>query len=180
MNCSFYLLKNSLKFNRTIYPGASQGATMKKYINRLLREFSQYFLLPMLGFAMCISGCANKSGDETGYTLSAADQKMLDAKNPLSDIKSAIAAGKPLYTFNCLMCHGDGGKGDGMAGVSLTKPPADLTSQKVSALTDGRIFLTIKNGRMVNGKMTMPPARKMMDEEVWQIVAYVRSLQAIR
>ncbi len=39
-----------------------------------------------------------------------------------------------------MQCHGEGGKGDGPAGVSLTKPPADLT--QLAARNNGKFNRT--------------------------------------
>ena len=41
---------------------------------------------------------------------------------------------------------------------------------------DGRMFLSIKLGKMVKGRLTMPPVTKMTDEEIWQTIAYLRTL----
>ena len=99
-----------------------------------------------------------------------------ETKNPLKDQVAAAAAGKPLYAANCAACHGDAGKGDGPAGTALDPKPTDLTRGDVPGDPDGELFLAIKNGKMKNGKVTMPPAKKLDDQQIWQVVAYVRTL----
>ena len=97
-----------------------------------------------------------------------------DTKNPLTDL--AAAAGKPLYAKNCAFCHGETGKGDGPGADSVAAKPTDLTTGDVPSDPDGEIFLAIKKGKMKDGKVTMPPAKKLTDEQIWQVVAYVRTL----
>ncbi len=98
------------------------------------------------------------------------------SKNPLTDLAAAAAAGKPLYAVDCAMCHGDSGKGDGAAGASLAAKPTDLTTGKILSDPDGEIFLVIKNGKTTNGKVVMPPVRRLTDEQIWQMTAYVRTM----
>jgi mono/diheme cytochrome c family protein len=115
--------------------------------------------------------CSDKRSDEA---LTA--EVTATTKNPLPDQAEAVSAGKTLYAVNCVMCHGDNGKGEGMAGSALASKPTDLTSSEVTADSDGEIFLVIKNGKMRDGKLTMPPIKRLTDEQIWQIVAYTRTL----
>ncbi len=97
-------------------------------------------------------------------------------KNPLADLAAAARAGQPLYETNCADCHGKTGQGDGPLAESIEFKPADLTKGDVPADPDGKLFLTIKNGKMKEGKVSMPPAKKLTDEQIWQVIAYVRTL----
>ncbi len=100
-----------------------------------------------------------------------------ETRNPFSDTDSAIAAGQPLFVTNCSTCHGPEGKGDGASGLALPKRPQDLTSDDVSNMSDGQIFLVLKNGKMRDGSMTMPPIRRLSNDQMWQIIAYARTLK---
>lgn len=98
-------------------------------------------------------------------------------KNPLRNMAAAATAGKPLFEANCVPCHGDQGKGDGPIAASLTPKPANLTEGDVVTDPDGELFLAVRMGKKdKDGKVTMAPLSKLTDEQIWQIVAYVRTL----
>jgi mono/diheme cytochrome c family protein len=101
---------------------------------------------------------------------------------------AVIAAGKAHFnnvmTANCSGCHGDKGKGDGAAGKALDPKPRDLTDPAFQdVVANDYLFFRIKSGstgyKDPSGKvsaMTGFPTAKS-DEEIWQVVAYVRSLK---
>ncbi len=96
-------------------------------------------------------------------------------KNPVEESKRIISGkkGKKVFQSNCVVCHGDAGKGDGPGGKALNPKPADLTSDKVQSQTDGEIFWKITNGRgaMVKWEPVIPEAQR------WDLVNYIRSLK---
>ncbi|MCB9933932.1 MAG: cytochrome c [Planctomycetes bacterium] len=101
------------------------------------------------------------------------------------DDAALIAQGKTLYEDaargNCLLCHGESGKGDGFMAKSYEDPAvADLTSVAMhESVSDQYIFWRlarpfdskVKDFSSMNGY----PAGS--DEELWALVAYVRSLK---
>jgi len=101
-----------------------------------------------------------------------ADAKGL--KNPLPASSEVLAKGADLYKKNCLMCHGEAGKGDGPATKFVKPAPADITvAASQEKWTDGEIFWKIGEG-----KKPMPSfAKKLSDDERWSLVHYVRSLK---
>lgn len=94
-----------------------------------------------------------------------------ETRNPLPDLAAAATAGTPLYQANCALCHGDTGAGDGPAGASFDPKPTHLAKGKILNDPDGELYLALKNGK---GKM--PAMKKMTDEQMWQVVAFVRTL----
>lgn len=56
--------------------------------------------------------------------------------------------GLALYQANCAQCHGASGNGDGVAGVDLTPPPADLT---MIATRNGGAFPTAQVLSTIDG-----------------------------
>jgi mono/diheme cytochrome c family protein len=83
-----------------------------------------------------------------------------------------VANGKKLAETNCISCHGASGKGDGPAAAALNPKPADWTSPKVQAESDGTLFWKISNGRG-----PMPPWKHLPEKDRWDLVAYVKSLK---
>jgi mono/diheme cytochrome c family protein len=95
-----------------------------------------------------------------------------NVKNPLAGNTDILKYAKVIYTTYCGPCHGNGGKGDGIAAAGLAVKPADHTSDKVQAQTDGALFWMMTTGRspMPSYKTTLP------DNQRWELVNYIRSL----
>jgi cytochrome c oxidase cbb3-type subunit 3 len=91
-----------------------------------------------------------------------------EVKNPYEGSAYAISEGKRLYGwYNCAGCHFQGGGGIG--------PPL-MDDEWVYGSAPGNVFAAIVEGRP-NG---MPAfGGKIPDEQVWQIVAFVRSLSGL-
>jgi mono/diheme cytochrome c family protein len=90
--------------------------------------------------------------------------------SPVPPTERSVAAGRLVYTQNCIVCHGLAGKGDGPAAASLRPPPADL-SQRVTGRTAADLWRTVTDG--VPG--TAMPAWKhtLTDTERWDVVNYL-------
>ncbi|MBI2875440.1 MAG: cytochrome c [Candidatus Tectomicrobia bacterium] len=96
------------------------------------------------------------------------------------------AKGKELYQEACIFCHGKSGKGDGPVAPRLRVKPQDHTNDKtMSALTDQHLFEAIQGGGTVFkkspymppfGTMSNPTGRALSDQEIWDLVAYIRTL----
>ena len=95
-----------------------------------------------------------------------------EAKNVMNPVKGVGDAKKNIET-NCVTCHGATGKGDGPAAATLPPPkPTDWASSRVASETDGELFWKISNGRGA-----MPPWKHLPDNQRWQLINYIRSLQ---
>lgn len=94
-------------------------------------------------------------------------------KNPFAGNTDATAEGKVIYGQMCVLCHGITGKGNGEAGLSLEKKPANFLALKdIQNETDGEIFWKITVGK--------PPMSSydelLTEDQRWQLVNYIRQL----
>ena len=70
---------------------------------------------------------------------------------PPKDSKAAqIQRGKILFDKHCLSCHGEFGKGNGIAATDLKETPADLT--KIVARRKGNEFPVMEIARYIDGR----------------------------
>jgi mono/diheme cytochrome c family protein len=107
-----------------------------------------------------------------GVAVSA--QPATPPKNPIPATAESIAAGKQVYTRNCAPCHGISGQGG--PGNDLIPAAPDLTDATWDhGSSDGEIFTSIKEGIGPDFNMT-PFKDRLKDEEIWNVVNYVRSL----
>jgi mono/diheme cytochrome c family protein len=106
---------------------------------------------------------------------------MVLASLALSPVAQAqnVAEGKKLYSTYCTSCHGDAGKGDGMAGASLPVKPADHTNGAVmNKLSDNFLVNIISKGGSGAGKSSFMPSwgGALTDQQIRDIIAYIRSI----
>ena len=95
-------------------------------------------------------------------------------KNPVPASAESVAAGKQTYQRRCASCHGSNGEGG--LGNDLVGPAPNLVDAMWDhGSTDGEIFTNIKNG-IGPDFMMVPWKDELKDEEIWNVVNYVRSL----
>jgi putative heme-binding domain-containing protein len=87
--------------------------------------------------------------------------------NPLQGNATAIRQGQNIYRGRCAVCHGIDAKG--FRGSDLT------TGDWVHGGTDAQIFKTIRSG--VPGT-EMPGHGNMSEDEIWMVLAYLRTLSS--
>jgi mono/diheme cytochrome c family protein len=137
-----------------------------------MRAFRKPLLVAVAAVALAV-GVASAVWAQ-GEWKAPADAK--NTKNPQAAKKTdpkTLADTKKVAETNCSTCHGNSGKGDGAAAAALPPPkPADWTSKKLAAETDGELFWKISNGRGA-----MPPWKHLPEDQRWSLVNYIRSLQ---
>lgn len=98
--------------------------------------------------------------------------------NPFPITEAGLAKGKELYTVFCGICHGDQGDGLGYLvredGGKYPVQPANLLLEEFVAASNGRYYHAIMKGKNLMGAYK----DKLSYEERWQVIHYIRSLQA--
>jgi cytochrome c oxidase cbb3-type subunit 3 len=95
-----------------------------------------------------------------------------DDRNPLASDPKAAKAGEYEFRINCALCHGLGARGG--RGPDLTR------AIKKHTHSDAEMFQVITNGipgTVMPANGTNGQGIGMTDEEIWQIVAYIRSVE---
>ncbi len=104
------------------------------------------------------------------------EQEMVS--NPFPITKAGLARSKPLYDVSCGICHGEKGDGQGwlvtMPDSKYPAQPKNLVSDEMISAGNGRYYFAIEYGKNVMGAYT----DKLSFEERWQVIHYIRSLQA--
>ena len=98
--------------------------------------------------------------------------------SPLEPNRANRRAGKEVYEDisnpGCVMCHGRKGDGRGPLGDSFDPRPRNFACSKtVNGIPDGQLHWIIKNG---SPGTSMRSYAYLTDDEIWQLVIYLRSL----
>jgi len=107
-----------------------------------------FYILIIIGIIVCIS-----------------NSNIFGKKN-----SQAIAAGEKVYNKNCLVCHGETGKGEGK------KVGTALNNQNfLNSVTDKNLFNYIKFGRDGTGMPAYGP--RLSEKELHNLVEFIRDWQ---
>ena len=87
-------------------------------------------------------------------------------QNPYDDNQDARRAGQKLFEQHCAACHGKDARG-------IQRAPA-LNTPIVKSATPGALFWLLRNGSLRRG---MPSFSNLPDQQRWQIVTFLKSLQ---
>lgn len=97
----------------------------------------------------------------------------------LAQSKGDAKNGRELYLEKCVLCHGSQGEGwDWTKKVAKPPIPVPDLAKVAPEQSDQFLFDVIKGGGEAVGKTRfMPPfGFQLSDQEVWDLVAYMRSL----
>src|SRR5262245_50233715 len=109
-------------------------------------------------------GLGAKAQDRPGRAAEARS-----TNNPLEGNAQAISNGKAMFRTRCAGCHGPDARG-------YLGP--DLTGFWAAGGTDGRMFDIVRRG-VPGTEMIGAVSQRVLDKEMWQVLAYVRTLGAV-
>lgn len=97
----------------------------------------------------------------------------------------AVEAGQKIYERDCAICHGPAAHGNGPQAGSLRPRPSDLRSLRGVRTDPGYWFYRIKYGGknepLARPRSAMPAwGDHLTDREIWEVVAYLKSLTGDR
>ena len=121
-------------------------------------------LVMSLIFVMGASLLFATAGD--GIWMTKVPERDRARQNPFDSEANAVAAGAKLFRQNCSSCHGSEATG--------VKNRPNLHSDRIRVATPGELEWLLKNGSMKNG---MPPWSKLPEQQRWQLVTFLKSLQ---
>lgn len=134
----------------------------------------------MLAACCLLAGCQVRSPGSLETTLIDGTKRRITVGgrsdlNPLPATTENIHAGQRNFTTYCMVCHGLDGQNTGVPFADKMAPPVPpLTSAAVQGYSDGQLHRIIQNGIAPSG---MPASRDVFrDEEIWQLVLYIRHL----
>ncbi len=148
---------------------------------------------PLLCAVLCLgvmnlSACmgSDKRSDNTGQCPQPRDTELASAHiaskiNPLLPDRENIDAGEKLFQSSadpvaCAQCHGKRGNGNGPMSKMFNPVPRNFTcAQTMTAIPDGQLYWIIKNGSIGT---SMPGFNKLNDNQIWQLVIYLRSFSS--
>ncbi|MEP7155973.1 MAG: cytochrome c [Betaproteobacteria bacterium] len=99
--------------------------------------------------------------------------------NPLVAAKADPKAGESLFQgnagpSNCAICHGVKGDGKGILASQYDPPPRNFScAMTINGVPDGQLFWIIRFG---SPGTAMPPHPALKDDQIWQLVMYLRQL----
>lgn len=95
--------------------------------------------------------------------------------NPTPVSEASLANGRLQYQINCAVCHGMSGDANG--GLKKVNPAygysPSLLAPSAVGRSDGYIYGMIRNGRGI-----MPSYNRIEEHDRWDVINYVRALQA--
>ncbi len=81
------------------------------------------------------------------------------------------AAGKAVFDAKCKMCHAADGKGNAAIAKKMNMTFPDITAKETQSKSDD-----VLKKRVVEGGKQMKPVKGLTDQQVTDVIAFVRSM----
>ncbi len=133
------------------------------------------------------AGVPQSPGHPTAQEIArAAATDLARQRNDVDWSGGDAAHGQALYATHCALCHGGGGKGDGLASPAINPKPRDFTDGKfyIDADANNRAGEDVDLARVIlHGPAAFGGTRAMQgwqgqlsNHDVRDLIAYIRSL----
>jgi predicted CXXCH cytochrome family protein len=141
-------------------------------------------ILAVFAYAVIVPGLSSARQKPSAFEVKVATYLLhhsvpdaaIRAANPLGERPdpAALREGHDLFVQKCETCHAyDGGGKTEIGAGAFPRPPALKTA--VLSISDGEMFYHIRNGI----RNTAMPAWSFPDRQVWELVAYIRTLPIV-
>jgi mono/diheme cytochrome c family protein len=121
---------------------------------------------------MSVSGRITQEGAPAQAPAPVKGPMAPDARNPVTPTTASQAEAKAIYNRDCALCHGANGNGKTDIATSMNLILNDWTNPGTLAdKQDGSLFNMIRVG---NGKMPGEDAGRAKDNQVWNLIYYIR------
>jgi mono/diheme cytochrome c family protein len=122
--------------------------------------------IPLILLLIATSGLLAAAGSDWLSQVPARDR---GKTNPFAGQAEAVQAGRLLFRDHCAQCHGKNAEG--------TKNRPSLRSQRIqSDASEGDVHWLLVNGNIRRG---MPSWSKLPDQQLWQLISFLRSLKTL-
>ena len=138
-------------------------------------------------FALLVNSASSRPAPQKATSVTAQDapaapaaetrvpEDLAKKANPVKPTPAGLAQAKKLHGYDCAMCHGKAGDGQGDLAADMKLKLNDWRdSAALKDTTDGELFYMISKGKgqMPAGEQQMKP------DEIWMMVNYIRSFAA--
>jgi mono/diheme cytochrome c family protein len=132
-----------------------------------------FLTIPTVLTGIALVGTAASSQQPAASTAADVSAKLSNQINPVKATPESLSRGKKIYGYECALCHGEDGSGNGDLGSKMKTKLSDLRDPAaLKGYTDGQIYSIINQGK---GEMEGEGAR-VKPEDTWSLVNYVRSM----
>lgn len=154
------------------YEFDTQGNWIKRSISRLTEKDGKKVLLPSEVSHRHLVYFDSPRDSPSKIVPASAEANQL--KSPITATQETLDSGKAHFLQRCSACHGENGKAQTDFAAAMPAKPADLTSTKVSALSEGEMYSFISGGISNSG---MPAFKgRISAEAIWQLAVFVKQL----
>ncbi len=127
----------------------------------LARPFVGWRCIGALAVSAGLAGAAGRPSPEEARAL----------RNPLPYASDVVREGRKTYLRLCQYCHGADGRAQ--ANPDFEAPSLRAPGEWRYGSSDGELFVSVRDG----AGHDMPPFGKQLDDEqVWQLVQFIRSI----